>query len=84
MLFNDRYKRFHIGNICDMSFRDIWESERYWDVMKEIASPRFDANRDCGCLCLQHKVNEFLWDIKNGEQMPVVPAGEKPQHINFV
>jgi MoaA/NifB/PqqE/SkfB family radical SAM enzyme len=84
MFFNDRYKRFHIGNICDMSFRDIWESERYWDVMKEIASPRFDANRDCGCLCLQHKVNEFLWDIKNGEQMPVVPAGEKPQHINFV
>ena len=24
MLFNERYKRYHIGNICDNRFKDIW------------------------------------------------------------
>ena len=28
MLFNERYKKFHIGNICEQRFRDIWASDR--------------------------------------------------------
>jgi len=84
MFFNDKYKKFHIGNICDTSFMDIWKSERYWDVMNSISSPPFDANRDCGCLCLQHKVNEFLWKVKEEGLVPDSPGGTPPEHINFV
>ena len=72
MLFNEKYKRFHIGNINEQRFKDIWASDRYWEVMNYIASPKFDAQTECGTLCLQHKTNEVLWHIKhdlNG-QMP--------------
>jgi MoaA/NifB/PqqE/SkfB family radical SAM enzyme len=86
MLFNERYKdKFHIGNIAETRFKDIWKSDRYWEVMDRIVSPEFDARVDCGCLCLQHKVNEFLWDLKQeGVNEVPEPQGEKPQHINFI
>jgi len=32
MLFNKRFKKFHIGNIVEKSFKEIWKSERYWKV----------------------------------------------------
>lgn len=65
MLFNMKYKdKFHIGNIADSSFKKIWQSDRYWEVMNYISSPGFDARSMCGCLCIQHKINEFLWDLK--------------------
>ena len=53
MLFNERYRKFHIGNICDTRFYDIWNSDRYWEVMNYIASPQFNAQRMCGSLCPQ-------------------------------
>jgi len=84
MLFNDKYKKFHIGNIVEKSFKEIWNSQRYWDVMDLIASDKFDARTMCGTLCLQHKVNEFLWDVKQGAGTLSSPEGEPPQHVNFV
>lgn len=85
MLFNTKYKRYHIGNIVDKSFKEIWKSDRYWEVINILASEKFDAKTMCGSLCLQHKVNEFLWDLKNGnvsfnnnnKDLP-------PGHINFI
>ena len=62
MLFNEKYKKFHIGNIVDKRFKDIWASDQYWDVMNYLASPEFNAQKMCGSLCLQHKVNEALDD----------------------
>jgi len=38
----------------------------------------------CGTLCLQHKVNEFLWDLKHGEAELKQPEGEIPMHVNFI
>ncbi len=84
MLFGNAYRRYWIGNIVDTRFKEIWQSARYWEVMDEIASPRFDAQRMCGCLCLQHKVNEFLWDLKRGKVELNEPVGQKPKHINYV
>jgi MoaA/NifB/PqqE/SkfB family radical SAM enzyme len=85
MLFNDKYKKkFHIGNIADKSFKKIWQSERYWDVMNYIASDKFNAQKDCGTLCLQHKVNEFLWDLRNGNIMPERANNKSLLHINFI
>jgi MoaA/NifB/PqqE/SkfB family radical SAM enzyme len=85
MLFNDRYKeKYHIGNIADTSFKEMWQGERYWEVMDRIASDEFNAHNMCGCLCLQHKINEFLWDLKKENIKPGKPEGEKPEHINFI
>ena len=84
MLFNNKYKKFHIDNIVDKSFKEIWKSDRYWEVLKMISSDSFDPRTDCGTLCLQHKVNEYLWDIKHGEIKLETPVGEPPDHINFV
>jgi len=86
MFFNERYKKYHIGNIAEQSFKEIWESERYWEVMSYIASSDFNARNDCGCLCLQHKINEFLWDIKKGaiDVEELASPEEKPDHVNFI
>jgi MoaA/NifB/PqqE/SkfB family radical SAM enzyme len=84
MLFNERYKKFHIGNICEQRFRDIWASDQYWRVMSYLASPDFNAQRMCGSLCLQHKVNEAL-DGYRKRRLPIeTPTGAPPQHLDFV
>ncbi|WP_320040100.1 radical SAM protein [uncultured Desulfobacter sp.] len=83
MLFNERYKKYHIGNIVDTPFKELWQSKRYWDVMNLIASEAFNAQHMCGSLCLQHKVNECLWDLrcKGGHiETPEIP----PMHVNFI
>ena len=84
MLFNERYKKYHIGNIVDTSFKEIWKSDRYWEVINLIASEKYDAKTMCGSLCLQHKVNEFLWDLKEGGIPLEEGTGESPSHVNFI
>jgi len=84
MLFNRKYKKFHIGNVADTSFKKIWKSKRYQEVLNLIASERFNAKTMCGTLCLQHKVNEYLWDLKQGKEVLKKPKGEPPLHINFI
>lgn len=84
MLFNDKYKKYHIGNICDTSFKEMFQSGRYWEVMDLIASDKFDAKTMCGTLCLQHKVNEFLDKLKKGELEYKKPEGKEPIHLNFI
>jgi MoaA/NifB/PqqE/SkfB family radical SAM enzyme len=84
MLFNEKYKKFHIGNICEQSFKDIWSGERYWEVMNYLASPEFNAQKMCGTLCLQHKVNEALDNVVKGNLELSRPEGAEPQHLAFV
>jgi MoaA/NifB/PqqE/SkfB family radical SAM enzyme len=84
MLFNKKYQKYHIGNIAEKSFKEIWQSERYWQVLNEICSDRFDAKTMCGSLCLQHKVNEFLWDLKERAVPLLEDTGLKPIHSNFI
>lgn len=84
MFFNNRYKQYHIGNIAEKSFREIWQSQRYWEVIDMLSSDNFNAGTMCGTLCLQHKVNEFLWDLKNAQSNSQKPEGAVPLHVNFI
>jgi MoaA/NifB/PqqE/SkfB family radical SAM enzyme len=84
MLFNERYKKFHIGNIVEERFKDIWASDRYWEVMNYLAGPDFNAQTMCGSLCLQHKVNEALDGYRKGAIELELPTGPAPQHLSFV
>ncbi len=84
MLFNEKYKKFHIGNICEERFKDIYNSDRYWEVMNYLASPEFNAQKMCGSLCLQHKVNEAIDNYVKGTVNLKTPDMKEPEHINFV
>jgi MoaA/NifB/PqqE/SkfB family radical SAM enzyme len=85
MLFNERYKKFHIGNIVDERFGDMWRSDRYWEVMNYIAGPSFNAQRMCGSLCLQHGVNQALDSYMKGQTvLPDLTGQQPPMHLNFV
>ena len=85
MLFNEKYKKFHMGNIVDTRFKDILKSDQYWNVMNYLASPEFNAQKMCGSLCLQHKVNEALDSYVKGEPDLTTPENSKvPLHIYFV
>lgn len=83
MFFNEKYKKYHIGNIKEKRFKDIWKSDRYLEVMRSITLDCFDPNKDCGTLCLQHKTNEVLWEIYKNDEIPNV-EGNEPDHINFI
>lgn len=84
MLFNSKYSKYHIGNIAEQSFKEIWKSERYWEVINLIASKDFDARTMCGSLCLQHKINEYLLDLQIDRSILEETKGVPPIHINFV
>lgn len=84
MLFNRKYRKYHIGNIVGTSFKKLWESDRYWEVLDLIASEKFDARTMCGTLCLQHKVNEYLWDLKQAKTTLPESKTEPVMHVNFV
>jgi len=85
MLFNSRYKKYHIGNLAETSFKEIWQSDRYREVLDLLASDKFDARTMCGSLCLQHKVNECLWGLKREEScLEDVKDKLVPMHVNFI
>tara|TARA_B100000029_G_C17392535_1_gene893949 strand:- start:373 stop:1041 length:669 start_codon:yes stop_codon:yes gene_type:complete len=84
-LFNEKFKKFHIGNITQKRWKDIWESDRYWEVMSYLSSSNFNAQKMCGNLCLVHKVNEYLDGYRKGIVNLEEPKSEtKPDHIAFV
>jgi len=84
MLFNSRYKRYHMGNITQTRFKHIVESKVYWEVIKYLASGKFDAQRECGSLCLQHSVNKFLDALVEGDVELQKPEGKPPMHKEFI
>lgn len=83
--FHKRYARFHIGDISQKRFKDIWASSEYKEVMDHLASDKFDASRQCATLCLQDKVNEALSGLVEKEvALPDVYNGITPMHVNFI
>ena len=86
MFFNARYSKFHIGNITQERFIDIWRSNRYWDCMNYVASGKFDAGTMLGALPIQHYVSVDLdRHVKGIERIvPPPPGTPEPLHVNFI
>ena len=82
IMFNDRFRKFHIGNIVTERFKDILSSERYWEVIRYLSSAEFNAQKSCGSLCLQHKTNEALDGMVKG--VPLRMFERAPEHANFI
>lgn len=81
-LFNEKYKAFHIGNICHTRFRDLWTSNRWGEVMHYLASEHFNPQVRCGPNCLQDRTNDFLFKhLHEGNALPMAPA---PAHLGFI
>ena len=80
--FNERFKKFHMGNIVTQRFKDIWASDRYDEIMRYLASDEFNPQERCGSLCLQDSANKFLFEYQAGRiSLPTSPA---PPHLEFV
>jgi MoaA/NifB/PqqE/SkfB family radical SAM enzyme len=80
--FNAKYAKFHIGNITRERFRDIYQSDRYWEVLNYLSSPEFDAQQDCGENCLQTNTNSWLNKHMQG-QVDFYKTPE-PAHMGFL
>ena len=85
MMFNERYKKFHFGNICEQRFKDIVFSDDYWEVVNHLASPNFNAQVSCPTLCLQHLHNTALDNhVKGIVPISATKGATKPMHLNFI
>lgn len=82
--FSDKYDRYHLGDLTQERFKDIWKSERYWEVMNHLASPNFDMQQHCSTLCVQHHLNEMLDRCIKEDTLPSQPDGPTPLHVNFL
>jgi len=80
--FNSRYSKFHIGNITRDRFRDIYQSDRYWEVLNYLASDEFDASTDCGENCLQTNTNSWLNKYMQGKV--TFQEAPPPPHMGFL
>jgi MoaA/NifB/PqqE/SkfB family radical SAM enzyme len=81
-LFNEKYRAFHIGNITTQRFKDMFHSERYWEVMNYIASDDFNPQKRCPSDCMQRLHNDWLFAYKNGRAtFPITPA---PANVEFL
>lgn len=81
--FHERYQQHHIGHLLDARFKDIWESDRYWEVLAHLRSDKFDPRKMCATLCLQDRTNQALFDLlDNGKSLPEVI--DKSDHFNFI
>ncbi len=86
MMFGARYSKFHIGDLTQERFKDVFQSDRYWRVMNYLASPAYDAQTMMGTLIVQHYVSKALdRHVKGIERIrPANSLDPKPLHVNFV
>jgi MoaA/NifB/PqqE/SkfB family radical SAM enzyme len=70
---NSEFKeKYRFGNVHEKSLKEIWESDRYWDIIKDM---RFNFNNKTQCkgACRQDQCNMFINEYLN-----------KPKGVNFI
>ena len=77
-----------MGNVIDKSFKEIWLSERYWEVQEKIRK-HVNVNKDCESNCRQHYINRFLFfdgkkSLTDTKKQYKEHIAKKPNHINFI
>ena len=70
MFFDIQEEKYRMGDLVNQSFKEIYESDRYWEVVKKVKE--IDV-RKCYSNCRTHCINEFVWKLKH-----------PPEHVNFV
>ena len=84
MFFQATHSKLHIGNFTTDRFRDIYNSDKYWNVMDYLASPNFDAQTMMGTLPIQHYISTALDNHIKGVEKIVPASGVDPLHVNFL
>lgn len=69
-LFNN--EKYCYGDLKSQSFKEIIESEKYWDIVKYMRS-QFNVHKECKGACRHDSTNEFVWKYLH-----------PPAHINFI
>jgi radical SAM protein with 4Fe4S-binding SPASM domain len=64
-IFYDK-KEFAYGNIYDKDFGKIWNSKRYWEVVKKVTESKFSMCGDYGCRL--DVMNRHLQRVKHPEK----------------
>lgn len=82
--FDDKEEEYRMGDFVNQSFKEIIESDRYWEVVEKVK--QIDVRNECYSNCRTHCINEFLWDLKKGNTSldNCEPVGHPPEHINFI
>lgn len=70
MFFDREEETYRMGDLTTLSFKEILESDRYWEVVERVAA--LDVHQ-CYANCRTHAINEFLWQLKH-----------PPEHVNFI
>lgn len=66
-----RDEKYCIGNLNEMSFEEIWKSDRRWEVL-ELIYLNYDLDK-CHFGCKHRHINSDLWKLAN-----------PPMHVNFL
>ena len=66
-----QFKKYKFGNVHETSLKEMWESDKYWDIVEELKN--YDVQKNCSGCCRQDQANKFLDNYLN-----------KPKGINFI
>ncbi len=72
MWFDTREEEFRMGDLTEMTFKEIIESDAYWASV-ERQSCHIDVHKECYSNCRTHEINNFVWTLRH-----------PPPHVNFV
>ena len=70
MFFDIQEEEYRMGDLVKQSFKEILESERYWEVVEKVK--KINVHK-CYAGCRTDSINDFLWQMTH-----------PPEHINFV
>jgi MoaA/NifB/PqqE/SkfB family radical SAM enzyme len=86
------WEDYKLGNIQEKRFVDIFNSERYWNIVERMEND-FNSHTMCKGCCRQDKTHEFCHNYRElstwgkerlRELNGTLKTGSKPQGINFI